>query len=178
MSELALIESVNLQRLTDLLQTAGYRTNESEQNGIVQLLSASQGIGFAVRFGNQTAEPGQYLDFTLSCALRINGALPEKLVGQWNQTKRFSRLSEQGEFLVLDMDVVVAGGVDQRFLRANIELWDRLLQEFLLYLRNFSAAQQTVPLAEPAPVATMAPTDKVADSGETPLANDKTGAMA
>lgn len=152
MGESALIESVNLQHLTALLQGAGYRTNESEQNGIIQLLSASQGIGFAVRFGNPAAEQGYYLDFTLSCALRINGELPVKLVGQWNQSKRFSRLSEQGEFLVLDMDVVVAGGVDQRYLRANIELWDRLLQEFLLYLRNYSSLQKTTGSVQSAPV--------------------------
>jgi hypothetical protein len=84
--------------------------------------------------------------------LRISGELPAKLIGQWNQSKRFSRLSEQGEFLVLDMDVVVAGGVDQRYLRANIELWDRLLQEFMLYLRNYSSLQKTTTLAQSAPV--------------------------
>ncbi|QWA10731.1 YbjN domain-containing protein [Sodalis ligni] len=142
MNEPALIENVTVQLLTDLLQGAGYRTNESEQGGIVQLLSASQGIGFAVRFGNPSPEPGTFLDFTLSCALRVNGALPSGLVEKWNQSKRFSRLSEQGGFLVLEMDVVVAGGVNQRYLRASIELWDRLLQEFLLYLRTFSAAPQ------------------------------------
>ena len=52
--------------------------NPSEQNGIVQLLSASQGIGFAVRFGNPAAEQGAYVDFTYSCALRIQGELPEQ----------------------------------------------------------------------------------------------------
>ena len=34
------------------------------------------------------------------------------------------------------MDVVVAGGVSERYLRSTIELWDRLIQEFLLHLRN------------------------------------------
>ena len=47
-----MIEAVSLQYLAEVLQGAGYRTNESEQNGSKQLLSASQGIGFAVRPGN------------------------------------------------------------------------------------------------------------------------------
>lgn len=131
-----MIDAVRLRELAELLREAGYRTNETEQNGVKQLLSASQGIGFALRPGNAAAEPDALLDFTLSCALRIQGELPDTTVSAWNQTKRFSRLSQHGDFLVLEMDVVVAGGVSRAHLRASIELWDRLLQEFLLYLRN------------------------------------------
>jgi len=135
MSEL--ITSVTVQSLTDLLQDAGYRVNQSEQNGIVQLLSASQGIGFAVRFGNPTAEQGSYVDFTYSCALRVQGELPEGLAPVWNASRRFARLSVQGEFLLMEMDVVVAG-VGVTHLRSQLELWDRLLQEFIVYLREYS----------------------------------------
>lgn len=70
-----LIASVTPQSLTELLQGAGYRVNQTDQNGIVQLLSASQGIGYAVRFGNAAgAEPGRYVDFTFSCALRVRAS--------------------------------------------------------------------------------------------------------
>ena len=112
-----LITHVSPQSLTDVLQEAGYRVNQSEQNGIVQLLSASQGIGYAVRLGNPAVEQGSFVDFTFSCALRV-----------------------QGEFLVMEMDVVVAAGVSNEHLRGNLELWDRLLQEFIVYLRDFSQA--------------------------------------
>ncbi len=71
-----LITHVSPQSLTDVLQAAGYRVNQSEQNGIVQLLSASQGIGYAVRFGNPAVEQGSFVDFTFSCALRVQGDLP------------------------------------------------------------------------------------------------------
>ncbi len=177
MNEPALVENVTVRLLTDLLQSAGYRTNESEQGGIVQLLSASQGIGFAVRFGNPAQEPGTYLDFTLSCALRVNGALPAQLVEKWNQSKRFSRLTEQGGFLVLEMDVVVAGGVNQRYLRASIELWDRLLQEFLLYLRTFSPAPQGSGPVEPAPAVGGDAADDMAQKVDAAVAADA-GAQA
>ena len=156
MSEL--ITSVTTQSLTELLQEAGYRVNQTEQNGIVQLLSASQGIGFAGRFGTPAAEQGDYVDFTYSCALRIQGELPEGLAQVWNASRRFARLSVQGEFLLMEMDVVVAG-VGATHLRSQLELWDRLLQEFIVYLREYSQqaaqlqAQAAVePVGEEAPV--------------------------
>jgi hypothetical protein len=150
MSDINLIENVTPDSLTELLQAAGYRVNHSEQNNVVQLLSASQGIGFAVRFGNPAMEQGAYVDFTYSCALRIQGVLPGGLVEGWNASRRFARLSHQGEFLVMEMDVVIASGVSINYLRANLELWDRLLQEFIVYLREFSqtAMQQPAPEAE------------------------------
>jgi len=150
-----LITSVTVPSLTELLQEAGYRVNQSEQNAIVQLLSASQGIGFAVRFGNPAAESGHYVDFTYSCALRVQGDLPDGLAQLWNASRRFARLALQGEFLVMEMDVVVAG-VGESHLRSQLELWDRLLQEFIVYLREYSqhAAQiqaQESAAATPAP---------------------------
>lgn len=64
MNDITLIEHLSVDSLTEALQDAGYRVNRSEQNGVVQLLSASQGIGYAVRFGNPAATPASYLDFT------------------------------------------------------------------------------------------------------------------
>ncbi len=149
---MTLINSVTTESLTDLLQGAGYRVNQTEQNGIVQLLSASQGIGYAVRLGNPGSEAGHYVDFTYSCALRVQGELPAGLAQLWNASRRFARLSLQGEFLVMEMDVVVAG-VGESHLRSQLELWDRLLQEFIVYLREYSQqaaqlqAQAEVPQA-------------------------------
>ncbi|QQB32540.1 YbjN domain-containing protein [Achromobacter deleyi] len=141
MTDSSLILDVNAERLQDLLQSAGYRVTVSEQNGMVQLLSASQGVGFAARMGNPAAEPGRYLDYTLSCALRVQGELPAGLADRWNVEKRFARLTVQGVFLVLELDVILAGGVSENYLRATAELWDRLLQEFLLFLRANATAE-------------------------------------
>jgi len=138
MSEIALIEQVTPEQLTDVLQEAGYRVERSEQNGAVQLLSASQGIGYALRLGNPTGTPGHYFDYSFSCALRLQGDLPAGLVEQWNASRRFCRLWQQGEFLLMEMDCAVTGGVTRQFLRHSCELWDRLLQEFVAYLRDYS----------------------------------------
>ncbi|QVN21383.1 YbjN domain-containing protein [Burkholderia pyrrocinia] len=163
------IEAISAERLADVLRRAGYRVTAAEQNGTVQLMSASQGIGFAVRFGNPAtalvphgadaqAAALPYIDYTLSCVLQVQGELPAELVADWNRTKRFARLASHGAFLALEMDVVVAGGVSERYLRSTIELWDRLIQEFLLHLRNRPAmAEQEAAASEPAAVPAEAP---------------------
>ena len=69
MTASALIETVNADSLTTLLQDAGCRVNRIEQNQVVQLATASQGIGYNVRFGNAAQEQGEYLDFTYSLSL-------------------------------------------------------------------------------------------------------------
>jgi len=149
-----LIETVSADSLTTLLQDAGCRVNRNEQNAVVQLLSASQGVGYAVRFGNRAVEEGQFLDFTYSCALRIQGDLPDGLANLWNASRRYSRLSVQGEFLVLEQDVLVADGVTYKHLQGSLVLWDRLLQEFIVFLRDYSrniaAAQEAAAQAESA----------------------------
>lgn len=148
-----LIETVSADSLTSLLQDAGCRVNRTEQNAVIQLLSASQGVGYAVRFGNRAVEEGQFLDFTYSCALRIQGELPEGLANLWNASRRYARLSIQGEFLVLENDVIVADGVSLKHLQGSLVLWDRLLQEFIVYLRDYSrnaAAGQAPVVAEAA----------------------------
>lgn len=92
MTEVTLIETVSADSLTKLLQDAGCRVNRTEQNAVVQLLSASQGVGYAVRFGNRALnQEGEFLDFTFSCALRIQGELPAGLAERWNATRRFAR---------------------------------------------------------------------------------------
>lgn len=144
MTDSQTIQSVSLKQLQELLQQMGYRVTESEQAGNRQLLSASQGIGFALRLGNPANEVDQALDYTLSCALRVQGEMPAGIESAWNIGKRFARLAVQGEFLVLEMDVIVAGGVAPTYLQATAELWDRLLQEFLLFLRQHAASGEQV----------------------------------
>ncbi|UZT80853.1 YbjN domain-containing protein [Ectopseudomonas chengduensis] len=149
MSTEDMIQSVTPQHITEHLQASGYRVNQVEQGGSVQLLSASQGIGFAVRFGNPAVVEGSFLDFTFNCALRIQGELPAGLAEVWNATRRFARLSQQGDFLVLEMDAIIAAGVSEDHLKSLIELWDRLLQEFVVYLREYSQQQARQPAEAP-----------------------------
>ena len=82
------LEAVSVEQLGEIFKAAGYRVTPAEQNGVVQLMSASQGVGFAVRFGNPAPEAGKYLDYTMSCALQVQGELPAEIVSGWNRSKR------------------------------------------------------------------------------------------
>ena len=51
-------------------------------------------------------------------------------------SRRFARLQFSPPFLVFCMDVSAAGGVAPNYLRAQIEIWDRLAQDLIAYLRD------------------------------------------
>lgn len=54
-------------------------------------------------------------------------------------------------WLVLEMDVVALGGVQTGNLRAQTEIWDRLVQELIAYLRaELPKLAKSAPIAEPA----------------------------
>lgn len=136
----ALVEAVSVERLGNLLKDSGYRVTPVEQNGRIQLMSASQGLGFSVRFGNPGGQADSWIDFTFGCVLSVQGDLPPELISDWNRTRRFARLAQHQQFVVLEMDVLLAGGVSERHVRATVELWDHLLQQFLLHLRRSPTA--------------------------------------
>jgi len=59
--------------------------------------------------------------------------------------------------------------VTERYLSSTIELWDRLIQEFLLHLRNRPAiaqAQQQVQQSQQAPAAKRAEAQPAAEAGD------------
>lgn len=126
----------------DALQSAGYRVEVLEANGISVLRSATGGLPFDIRFLNR--RPGsedQHLDMTFVALFAVRGAFPEKLLNEWNRSRRFGRLFLDQpvpgqDFLVLGMDVVCAGGVTPPYLRAHIEIWDALVHQLVGWLRH------------------------------------------
>ncbi|ANI21657.1 hypothetical protein AB870_25795 [Pandoraea faecigallinarum] len=66
------------------------------------------------------------------------GELPEGLINERHRSRRFARVAAHGEFLVLEMDVFVAGGVRPEFLRFSMGLWVEMMGQFFLHLRNFT----------------------------------------
>jgi hypothetical protein len=134
----AVIETITAGQLCDLMQQAGYRVEPFDlPDHAPALRSATAGIPFEVRLGTRAPGDGRRCaDFTLIAALRVEGELPLDTPNDWNNGKRFSRLHVVQNFLVLDMDVVLFGGVTASHLRAQIEIWDRLIQELVPFLRD------------------------------------------
>lgn len=151
--------------LRDALQSAGYRVNQATaSDGANVLVSATNGLPFEVRLlnrlpertetGRPDAEPPTadvaFADAAFRAALRVQGELPLALVNQWNVTHRFARLCLNAPWLLLDMDVVALGGVAPAALRAQVEIWDRLLPELIAWLRvELPKLAKAAPVAEP-----------------------------
>lgn len=132
------ILSLTAERLRDVLQQAGYRTEiMTDQAGARHLRSATNGLAFTVGFGNRLASVDEtYVDATFVSVLQVDGQLPLDLVNRWNGARRFSRLHLGQGLLILEMDFSVVGGVSAEHLRAQVEIWDRLVQELFHYLRS------------------------------------------
>jgi hypothetical protein len=133
-----IISSLTPESLRQLMQEAGYRAEAvADPAGVPRLTSATGGLPFDIRFGNAMQGGAEgYADVTFIAALRVQGTLPPDLVNTWNNTKRFARLHLNQDFLFLDMDLTVVGGVSPAHVRTQIQIWDRLVQELLPHLRN------------------------------------------
>ena len=128
---------VNPEEMAAILRRTGYRATVAEHSGLPQVQSAAQGLGFFVAFGNAApAAAGSYIDLAFQCLIGIQGDVPPGLIEGWNRSMRFARLFRQDAFLVLTMDVVLAGGVSDDYLCAQCELWDRVIRDLILHLRN------------------------------------------
>lgn len=135
-----LVFSMTPELVSEAIKSIGCAVSAVEQDGVVWLHSAAHGIGFQVLWGTAQS-PDQYSDFTLNCPLRIlGGSLPGDILAGWHRTKRFARVAQHGDFVVLEMDVIAAGGISLGHLEVLLQLWVQMMGQFLVYLRNFQAA--------------------------------------
>jgi len=147
-----LLVAVTPEQVSEAIKSAGCSVTALEHNGVAHLHSASQGVGFQVLWGNAAAQQRQFIDFTISCPLRVQGGvLPPGLIAEWHRNKRFARIVEHGEMIALEMDVIVAGGVSKGNLSMTFQLWTQMMGQFFLHLRNFAAQEaDAAPAAEAA----------------------------
>src|ERR1700733_7119634 len=134
-----MLTKLSLDGVREALQQAGYRveTLTDPVANATYLRSATSGLAFDVRAGNRLAADDQgFVDIAFSAVLQVQGDLPLELVNRWNVSRRFARLQFSAPFLVFCMDVSAAGGVSSNYLRAQIEIWDRLAQDLIAYLRD------------------------------------------
>lgn len=132
------IVKITLDDLRAAMQQVGYRVEELTDPvaNLTYLRSATGGLTFDIRPGNRLADAESFVDAAFTAVLQVQGELPLDLINRWNATRRFARLQLSQQFLVLSLDVSVAGGVTADHLRAQIEIWDRLVQELIVYLRD------------------------------------------
>lgn len=133
----AVLRAVSAEQLAEAIRRAGCAVQVVEEELGSRLHSASHGVGFQVLWGNRLG-PDQYLDFTLSCPLRVDGGqFPDALLADWHRSRRFARIATHGDFVVLEMDVMVTGGVSEEYLSVALQVWIQVMGQFFLHLRNF-----------------------------------------
>jgi len=135
----AIISKLSLDRLRGLFQLAGYRVEQVTDPvaNVPYLRSATNGLAFDIRPGNRLAGDEQsFIDVVLIAVLQVQGELPLEVVNRWNATRRFARLQLSQPFLALSLDISLAGGVTENNLRAQIEIWDHLVQQLVSFLRE------------------------------------------
>lgn len=138
-------KSITPAELAAILQDAGFRADVVHENGQPRVRSAAQGLEFSIQFVSPADAEQRYSDFSFHCPIRIKGELPDGIVNRWNRSKRFARLARNERFLYVTMDVMLSGGVTLDHLRGQCEIWDRLIREFFMHLREH--ADETPALA-------------------------------
>jgi Putative bacterial sensory transduction regulator len=134
-----IIARLSLDSLREVLQQAGYRveTVTDPVANVAYLRSATSGLAFEVRPGNPLADGSVgFVDAAFTAVLQVQGELPLEVINRWNATRRFARLQLSQPFLVFSLDVSAAGGIASTHLRAQIEIWDHLVQQLIAYLRE------------------------------------------
>ena len=140
------IMTIDTVRLSGILQGMGFRAEPFEDgNGSPCIRSATSGVAFTIRLGNRAQPPVEgYTDFSYIALVKITeGSFSLEQVNEWNLQRRFCRLHRRNDFLVLDLDVIIAGGVTENYVRATFALWDRVVQDLVLFLRGQATAEAT-----------------------------------
>jgi hypothetical protein len=124
--------------LCDLMRTMGYAVDIATGQGDAPILrAATSGITFDIRFLNPAKDGKGYADMSFFAAVAApEGKSPLEMANRWNARMRFGRLHVASGYLVLSMDVIALGGIQQDYLVTQIEVWDRLLQQFRPFLRD------------------------------------------
>ncbi|NVO17711.1 MAG: YbjN domain-containing protein [Rhodoplanes sp.] len=150
----ALLADIDLDRLAELMRTQGYRVDLVREPGGDLLRSATGGLAFEIRGGSPAPEcPASFIDLRCLAGLKIEGELDPAVINAWNVQRRYARLHRQEDLLVLTLDVSLAGGVMPAYVVTQIAIWDRLLQDLPVFLRETLAPRAAAAAAGPAKVA-------------------------
>lgn len=132
-------QAVDVDTLAEMLQARGFRAERvADDDGRMLLRSATGGIAFHLRPGNPAGNDN-FLDFGYFAVLQLTDSPPAAAINDWNASKRFARVHVREHWVILEMDVLVAGGVSGSYLAATLEVWDRLLHDLVAHLRNMPA---------------------------------------
>lgn len=155
-----LISAVTTGTVQELLREAGLEVRLAGTKEQPQVVSAVAGINFNVRFGTPAKDGSGWTDFTFSAPFTVDQEVSPVIGAFWNRRNRFARVYRTQDQLLLDMDVIVAGGVTRAHVKYMAAVWADVAQLFVRHLRadhavlaRYKAAGGKASATTPAPKA-------------------------
>ena len=130
-----LISTVTTGTVQELLREAGLEARLAGTKEQPQVVSTVAGINFNVRFGTPMKDGSGWTDFTFSAPFTVDQEVSPVIGAFWNRRNRFARVYRTQDQLLLDMDVIVAGGVTRPHVKYLIAVWADVAQLFVRHLR-------------------------------------------
>lgn len=130
-----LISTVTTGTVQELLREAGLEARLAGTKEQPQVVSTVAGINFNVRFGTPMKDGSGWTDFTFSAPFTVDQEVSPVIGAFWNRRNRFARVYRTQDQLLLDMDVIVAGGVTRSHVKYLVAVWADVAQLFVRHLR-------------------------------------------
>ena len=100
-----------------------------------RIASEVSGVHFNLCFGTRCKQEPGWTDFTLSAPFMIDQEVSPLLGSFWNRRNRFTRAYRIDSQIMLDMDVIVGGGVWVDNLKYQFAIWKDMVNLFVRHLQ-------------------------------------------
>lgn len=130
-----LISRVTSDLLAEILGECGWRGALEGSGETLRIVSAVNDVNFNIYFGTKCIDGDGWTDFTISAPFVIDQEISSVLGAFWNRRNRFARVYRTDTQILIDMDVIVAGGVSRDHLAYQFAVWSDLTRLFLRHLK-------------------------------------------
>ncbi len=121
--------------LAEILGECGWNATIEGNSEALRIVSAVNGVNFNIHFGTKCIDGDGWTDFTISAPFAIDQEISSVLGAFWNRRNRFARVYRTDKQLLIEMDVIVAGGVRREHLKYQLAVWSDLTRLFLRHLK-------------------------------------------
>ncbi|MEI5677093.1 MULTISPECIES: YbjN domain-containing protein [unclassified Mesorhizobium] len=130
-----LVSRITRGLLAEILGECGWKVTLEGNDEAPRIASAVNGVNFNIHFGTRCTDGDGWTDFTVSAPFAIDEEISSVLGAFWNRRNRFARVYRTDKQLLIEMDVIVAGGVSRDHLKYQFAVWNDLTTLFLRHLK-------------------------------------------
>lgn len=130
-----LISAFTTATVQELLREIGWEAGLAGTKEQPQVVSAVADVKFNIRFGTTSIDGNGWTDFTISAPFTVDQEVSPVVGAFWNRRNRFARVYRTRDQLLLDMEVVAAGGVTRAHVKYLFAVWADVAHLFVRHLR-------------------------------------------